>query len=142
MASRFDQFFSPTMALNNGTTLRDTYATATGSSTGQIATGQNSGVPARASGVQPMQNDEVAQAAQLGGQVNPVIGGVIFIALVAGLMFVARKFGPPDDDFKSFRPSIYNAVFVGLTAAAGLPLLKFAAVKFKIPGVTNWILAA
>ena len=127
--------------IDNGTTLRDTYPTAMGSSTAQLSSGATPGQPGRATGAMPMQNDEVTDAAMIGGQVNPLIGGLIFIALVFGLMFLAKRLGP-DDDVKSLKPSVYNVVTVSFAAACGLPLLKFAAVKFKIPGVSTWILAA
>ncbi len=134
------------LSLDNGFTYRDAYPTATGSTIGQYATGANPGGPVApgsrvAAGTAPMENDEVAQAAAIGGQINPIIGGLIFIALVFGLMFLAKRLGT-DDDFKSLKPSVYNVLTVSLAAAAGLPLLKYAAVKVKIPGVSTWILAA
>jgi hypothetical protein len=123
----------------NGTTFRDVYATGRGATTGQIATGVTSG-----RGTAPTPSAEVqmeADAAALPGGVSPLIGGLIFVALVFGLMFLAKRLGT-DDDFKSLKPSIYNVVTVSLAAAAGLPLLKYGAIKLKIPGVSAWILAA
>lgn len=134
------------ISLDNGFTYRDAYPTAMGRSTGQYATGANPGGPVApgsrvGAATAPVADDEVAQAAAIGGQVNPLIGGLIFIALVFGLMFLAKRLGT-DDDFRSLKPSVYNVLTVSLAAAAGLPLLKYAAVKLKIPGVTTWILSA
>lgn len=123
----------------NGNTFRDIYPTGRGATVGQIASGANSG-----RGTAPTQSAEVemeAEAAALPGGVSPLLGGVIFVALVFGLMFLAKRLGT-DDDFKSLKPSIYNVVTVSLAAAAGLPLLKYGAIKLKIPGVSAWILAA
>lgn len=142
--NRYANFDS--IKLDNGSTLRDVYPTAMGKSIGEFATGATPGGSVRsgavAGAVAPDNpNDEVAQAAAIGGQVNPLIGGLIFIGLVFGLMFIAKRLGT-DDDFKSLKPSVYNVFTVSLAAAAGLPLLKYAAVKVKIPGVSTWILAA
>lgn len=126
-----------TISLNNGTSLRDTYPTAMGQSTSQIATGMASAGPAtQAEAVA----DGVAAAALPGG-VSPVIGGLVFFGLVFGLMFLAKRMGT-DDDFKSLKPSVYNVATISLAAAAGLPLLKYGAVRLRIPGVSAWIMAA
>jgi hypothetical protein len=127
--------YSP-LNLSNGFTLRDTYPTAQGTTTSQQTSGATTGPAAQTGGA----NDEVSAAALPGG-VNPLIGGLVFFGLVFGLMFLAKRLGT-DDDFRSLRPSVYNVVTIALAATAGMPLLKYAAVKAKIPGVSAWILAA
>ncbi len=122
---------------NNGYTNRDVYPTAVGPTTGQIATGATPGT----AGAAPVVNDPVSSAAQIGGTGNPVIAGIIFFGLIFGLMFLAKRLGT-DEDFKSLKPSIYNVVTIALAATAGMPLLKFAATKVPVPGLSTWILAA
>jgi hypothetical protein len=122
---------------NNGATLRDIYPTARGASISQATTGAtNTPAPVGSPG-----NDAVANAASIGGQANPIIAGMVFFALVFGLMFLAKRLGT-DDDFKAIKPSVYNVVTIALAATAGMPLLKFAATKFPVPGLSTWILAA
>lgn len=123
--------------LNNGMTVRDSYPTAQGSTVSQVATGPSVGAA-------PGPTSQTAaniEAASLPGGVSPIIGGFVFVALVFGLMFLAKRLGT-DDDFKSLRPSVYNVVTIATAAAAGLPLLKYGAVKLRIPGVSAWIMAA
>lgn len=127
--------------LDNNGTLRDVYPSAVGSTTGQMASGAQDQTGAGRSGFLSAGSGEIEAAAIAGGSINPVVGGIIFFVMVFGLMVVAKRLGT-DDDFKSLKPSIYNIVTIAFAAAAGLPLLKYAAVKAKIPGVSSWILAA
>lgn len=124
---------------NNGFTYRDVYPTAPGSTIGQNATGGTSAAPGGA--VMPVSNDAVSNAAAIGGQANPVIAGIVFIALVFGLMLLAKRLGT-DEDFKSLKPSVYNVVTIALAATAGMPVLKYLATKFPVPGLSTWVLAA
>jgi hypothetical protein len=124
---------------NNGFNFRDVYPTSPGSTVGQNATGGTSAAPGGA--VMPTSNDAVSKAAAIGGQANPVVAGIVFMALVFGLMFLAKRLGT-DDDFKSLKPSVYNVVTIALAATAGMPVLKFLATKFPVPGLSTWILAA
>lgn len=124
---------------NNGVGYRDIYPTAPGSTVAQNATGGASGAPG--GGVMPVNNDAASKAAAIGGQANPVIAGIVFFALVFGLMFLAKKLGT-DDDFRSLKPSVYNVVTIALAATAGMPVLKFIFTKFPVPGLSTWVLAA
>lgn len=120
---------------NNGFGNRDIYPTAPGATLGQEATG---GAPSGRPGMVVRSNDEVAKAASIGDQGNIVIGGAVFFALVFGLMFFAKYLGN-GDDFKSLKPSVYNVITIALAATAGIPILKYMAVKFPIPGVSSWV---
>lgn len=130
--------FNWSIANNNGGTVRDVYPTAVGATTGQSATGATSVTPG---GAMPASNDPVTKAAVIGGTGNPVVAGIIFFVLVFGLMFLAKRLGT-DDDFKSLKPSVYNVVTIAFAATAGMPVLKFLATKFPVPGVSTWVLAA
>ena len=69
------------------------------------------------------------------------IGGVVFLALLLGLMFLAKRVGT-DDDFRSIKPSAYNVLTISLAAIVGIPVWKFLVTKFPIPGVSTWVLTA
>ena len=79
---------------------------------------------------------------------NLVVGMVVFVVLVAILMFVAHRFGGNDDDFSNIRASAYNVLIIGLIAAIGIPVIKIAAVKLAdvgVPGadhMATWVLTA
>jgi hypothetical protein len=126
------------VANDNGFTGRDVYPTSMGATSAQQVSGSNPGLPNRGGG--PTGN-AVETAAQIGGQGNPIVGGLVFLALVVGLMFFAKWAGNTDD-FKSIKPSVYNVFTIALAATAGMPVLKYAATKFPIPGVSTWVLAA
>ncbi len=130
--------FNWSLANNNGGTVRDVYPTAVGQTTGQNATGATSVTPG---GSMPMATDPVSRAASIGGTGSPVIAGIVFFVLVFGLMMLAKRLGT-DEDFKSLKPSVYNVVTIALAATAGMPVLKFLATKFPVPGVSTWVLAA
>lgn len=130
--------FNWSIANNNGGTVRDVYPTAVGQTTAQNATGATSVTPG---GSMPMANDPVSRAATIGGTGNPVIAGIVFFLLVFGLMMLAKRLGT-DEDFKSLKPSVYNVVTIAFAATAGMPVLKFLATKFPVPGVSTWVLAA
>lgn len=124
---------------NNGVGYRDVYPAAPGSTIAQNATGGNSAGPSGA--VMPVGNDAASRAMAIGGQANPVIAGIVFFVLVFGLMMLAKRLGT-DEDFKSLKPSVYNVVTIALAATAGMPVLKFLATKFPVPGLSTWVLAA
>lgn len=124
---------------NNGFGYRDVYPTASGATIAQNATGGTSAAPGGS--VMPTSNDAVSRAAAIGGQANPIVAGIVFIALVFGLMLLAKRLGT-DEDFKSLKPSVYNVVTIALAATAGMPVLKFLATKFPVPGLSTWVLAA
>ena len=47
--------------------------------------------------------------------------GVVFLALLLGLMFLAKRVGT-DDDFRSIKPSAYNVLTISLAAIVGIPV--------------------
>lgn len=120
--------------INNATTLRDVYPSAMGFTTGNAVTATTGSV---SSDVEKASDKSVSFSAPS----NPLVGGIVFVALVVVLMFSARYLGT-DDEFKQLKPSVYNVITIALAAAAGLPLIKYLAVKTGIPSVRDWILAA
>jgi hypothetical protein len=122
------------LILNNGTTLRDVYPSAFGQTTGAAAT-QGNGKPSVS------KTDAAVSSSTFAPASNPLVGGAVFVGLVVALMLSAKYLGT-DDEFKQLKPSVYNVITIALAAAAGLPLIKYLAVKINIPSVRDWILAA
>lgn len=120
--------------LNNAFTLRDIYPAAAGISTGNVVSNAGNG--------KATANGKVEAAAkEMPLPTSPLVGGLVFLALLFGIMFAAQRFGS-DSDFANLRLSAYNVLIISLAAAAGLPLIKFIAFKSGIPALRDWILAA
>lgn len=120
--------------------LRNVYPTAMGMTTGQ----NGSSMDQQVSDVAPSNGNAptpVDQAAMIGGQGSAVIAGVIFLALLVGLMFLAKRLGT-DENFSSIKPSAYNVLTISLAALVGLPIWKYIFTRFPIPGISTWALAA
>lgn len=123
----------------NQINLRNAYPTAVGRTIGQNGTAMR--MANEPTDVASEDHSEVAKAVSIGGQSSAVIGGVVFLALLLGLMFLAKRVGT-DDDFRSIKPSAYNVLTISLAAIVGIPVWKFLVTKFPIPGVSTWVLTA
>lgn len=123
----------------NQINLRNAYPTAIGRTIGQNGTAMR--MANEPTDVASEDHSEVAKAVSIGGQSSAVIGGVVFLALLLGLMFLAKRVGT-DDDFRSIKPSAYNVLTISLAAIVGIPVWKFLVTKFPIPGVSTWVLTA
>ena len=123
----------------NQINLRNAYPTAIGRTIGQNGTAMR--MANEPTDVASEDRSEVAKAVSIGGQSSAVIGGVVFLALLLGLMFLAKYVGT-DDDFRSIKPSAYNVLTISLAAIVGIPVWKFLVTKFPIPGVSTWVLTA
>jgi len=123
----------------NQINLRNAYPTAVGRTIGQNGTAMR--MANEPTDVASEDHSEVAKAVSIGGQSSAVIGGVVFLALLLGLMFLAKRVGT-DDDFRSIKPSAYNVLTISLAAIVGIPIWKFLVTKFPIPGVSTWVLTA
>lgn len=124
----------------NSVNLRNVYGTALGNTTGQIGSSANQSAVPRGGGAVPTNQGDVAanQALSIGGQANPVIGGVVFLALLIGLAFIARRIGTVDE-FKNIRVSPYNVLIASMAAIIGIPVWKWAFTRFPVPGVSTWV---
>uniref|UniRef100_A0A7C5VFB2 Uncharacterized protein n=1 Tax=Thermus caliditerrae TaxID=1330700 RepID=A0A7C5VFB2_9DEIN len=80
--------------------------------------------PATASGKTP------GQGGLLEGQ-SPLATFLVVLGFLLLLMWLAHTYGEPGE-YSNLKASAYNVLFIGLTAALFIPLLKVAAVK--IPG--------
>jgi hypothetical protein len=65
--------------------------------------------------------------------------GLVVLLLI--MVFVARKAGG-EEDFRNVRPTLYNFLAITLTAIVGIVGLKAIFSKYKVPGLTDVILAA
>lgn len=63
------------------------------------------------------------------------------VLLLGAMVLVARKAGG-DEDFRNLRPTAYNFLTITLTAIIGIVGLKVVAAKYRVPGISDIILAA
>lgn len=120
---------------------RNLYPAALGVTTGQSAGANNqSAIPATgvANATGGGESSEVAKAISIGGQASPVIGALVFIALIVGLSFLAKHVGE-ETEFRNIRVSPFNILIVSLAAIIGVPVWKYAFTKLPIPGVSTWV---
>jgi len=114
---------------------RNVYPTYGGPSLGDIATGADVGpYPAEIE----VGGGELDQALMIGGQASPVMGLVVFAALLLLIGFIAHRFGEAGA-FSNIKTNAYNVIFISLVAVAGIPLWKFLFTKVKVPGVSSWV---
>lgn len=75
---------------------------------------------------------------------KPATWWLVFALIFVAFVWIARKYagGPEAANFGSIRMSLYNGVFLAFYIVLILNLLKILAVKAKIPGVSELILAA
>jgi hypothetical protein len=75
---------------------------------------------------------------------QPASWWVVWLIVFVLFLWVARKYAPGDGDgrYGNLLPSLYNGVFLTLYIVLILNVLKVFATKFKIPGLSELILAA
>lgn len=127
----------------NTVNLRNAYPTALGKTIGQNGTSSNqTNAFSRNTAEQSVEdNSDVLKAVSIGGQSSAIIGGLVFLGLLLGLMFLAKRLGT-DSDFAGIKPSAYNVLTISLAAIVGLPVWKYLVTRFPIPGVSTWVLSA
>ena len=98
------------------------------------------GVRAASNGAMP----EAAPSMTNGLLGQPVGWWVVWLLVFVIFLWAARKFGPGDGDgrYGNLLPSFYNGVFLTLYIVLILNVLKVFAAKFRIPGLSELILAA
>jgi hypothetical protein len=80
----------------------------------------------------------LGQGALLEGQ-SPLTTFLVVLGFLFLLMWLAHTYGEPGE-YSNLKASAYNVLFIGLTAAAFIPLLKVLAVKLPGPW-TSYILS-
>lgn len=123
----------------NFTAARSVYPTAAGGTTASAAAAMsantNAVVPDPVTGnPSPVTTTPIA----LSG--HTVWWWVGLLGFLLAMVFIARKAGGPED-FRNIRPTLYNGATITLTAVVGIVALKVLAVKFRIPGVSDLLLA-
>jgi hypothetical protein len=75
---------------------------------------------------------------------QPVGWWLVWLAVFVVFLWAARRFAPGDSDgrYGNLLPSLYNGIFLTLYIVLILNVLKVFATKFKIPGLSELILAA
>jgi hypothetical protein len=119
---------------------RNLYPAALGVTVGQQAGANNQAAIGGVQNATPSAGDsaEVSRAVSIGGQASPAIGALVFIGLIVGLAFLARKIGE-ETEFRNVRVSPFNVMIISLAAIIGVPVWKYAFTKFPIPGVSTWV---
>lgn len=127
----------------NSINLRNMYPTALGTTTSQSGstTSQQRQSDMIPNGQAQAVATPVDQAVMIGGQGSAVIAGIVFLALLVGLMFFAKWLGN-SSDFAGIRPSAYNVLVISLAAVVGLPIWKYLFTRFPVPGLSTWVLAS
>jgi hypothetical protein len=119
--------------------LNNVYPGMPGYSLGELATATlTEAAPAQESTASGKPLGPLGQGALLEGQ-SPVMTFLIVLGFLLLLMWLAHTYGEPGE-YSNLRASAYNVLFIGLTAAAFIPLLKVLAVKFPGPW-TSYILS-
>jgi hypothetical protein len=124
----------------NTINMRNAYPTGLGNTTGIAGSANNqTGVPYSRMSQVPntggaVDSPEVSHSLSVGGQANPVIGGIVFLALIVGLAFL--------EEFRNIRVSPYNVLIVSMAAIIGMPIWKYVFTKFPVPGVSTWVASA
>lgn len=63
-----------------------------------------------------------------------------FLLFLVGTVWVARKAGG-DEDFRNLRPTFYNFLTITLTAILGIVGLKVIFARFRVPGLSDLVMA-
>jgi hypothetical protein len=128
--------------VNNAVGARNVYGTASGPTISQrasamtpFASGSYSQDPNSAGNPD---GDRAAAPSGLFGQ--PLTWWLVMVALLVGLMFVAKKAGQ-DSEFGNLRLSFYNILTVTLAAAVGIGFLKVVFTRISVPGLSTYIQA-
>lgn len=124
----------------NSVNMRNMYPASLGVTIGQSAGANNQTAIPSINGATPSASDssEVGRAVSIGGQANPVIGALVFIALIVALKFISQKFGS-ETGFSNIRVSPFNILIVSLAGIIGIPVWKYVFTKFPVPGVSTWV---
>lgn len=72
---------------------------------------------------------------------NPLLWWVGILIFLVGLTFVAKRVGT-DESFRNIRPSFYNVMFIALNAILGIVGLKVIFSKWRVPGISDLVMAA
>ena len=79
---------------------------------------------------------------------NLAVGLLVFVVLIAAVMFIVHKWGGESNDFSNIRASAYNVFIIALIAVVGIPVIKVGAWKLAdvgVPGfdhIATWALTA
>lgn len=117
--------------------VRNVYPTTGRETLGQMVTGfaPGPGPEAIATGA----GAEVEEALAVGGQANPLMGALVFLALIVATMWIAARVGAADQQFANIKATAYNALIISWIAVLGIPIWKYLFTRWKVPGVSAWV---
>jgi hypothetical protein len=69
---------------------------------------------------------------------QPLTWWLVFVALLLGLMFVAKRAGQ-GAEFGNIKASAYNVAVISLAAAVGIGFLKVVFGRYQVPGLSTYI---
>lgn len=72
---------------------------------------------------------------------HPVAWWIALLVLFAVAVWISHRIGQASA-FSNIRASAYNVMFITVVAVLGLTILKVAAAKVKVPGLSDVILAS
>lgn len=73
--------------------------------------------------------------------INPLVALVVLVGLIVGVKLL-REWKAPEGDVKDVKVGAYFIIMSTLAAATGLPLLKGVLAKYRIPGISDYVLTA
>lgn len=87
-------------------------------------------------------NNDVDEALRVGARGNPLSWWVGLAVLLIAFMYATERLNSEGTTYANIKLTASNIFVITLAAIVGMTLLKLAATKFKIPGLTTVILAA
>jgi hypothetical protein len=91
----------------------------------------------------PMMNDEMLPPVNGDNMRRPLHWWIMLLIIFVLLVWLMKRFAPGEQrEFGNISPGLYNGVFLTLYIVLILNVLKVFATKFKIPGLSELILAA
>lgn len=128
----------------NGTTVRDVYPNAPGATTASLAaaqtvdSNQGSDMPsAEAGAVRPALNAMAGRGIM--GQ--PLTWWAIIAAMLFALMYAAKRTGQASE-FGNIKLSAYNILTITMAAMIGMALFKVLFTRVRVPGLSDFVMAA
>jgi len=111
---------------------------------GELAATNQGRYPMRAGQAQAQNNGADVLPEQTGGVMGkPVTWWLVMLGVFILFIWIAKRFAPSEKaEFGNILPSFYNGIFLTLYIVLILNVLKVFAAKFKIPGLSEMILAA
>ena len=117
-----------------GLTWDNTYAIGGDTVAATTSSTSNAGISASTSDA-PMQQFQLLPALQ---GINPLVGALVIVLVLVGIKAL-HEWKRAESDFAEIKIGLISTVTVTVMAAAGLPLLKAILARYRIPGVSDYV---